>query len=328
MPLARSATAATIPASILDAVLHALHEHGDTTPIQRVQRVKGGYESTSVRLTTRRRHYFLKWASAGAQGGFQAEAAHLSLLAVTGAVTVPAVLRAVDPPERAAGAGMQTPAGDALGFLLMEWLTPPSREVFQHRVGRELGTAVARMHAAQAIGEVPIGGYGPAAAIHDATAWRVDWVAHYRDELLRPQIDLAAREDRLSAASCTRLERLLDRLDAWLGGVARQPALMHGDLHRANVLCNAAGALVLIDPHPFFADRELELAYMDWVGGFPPAFYLTYEATYPCAPERQERRDLYLLYWRLQRLNWADSLWSQQAAPIEAVVRLYVGTAP
>jgi protein-ribulosamine 3-kinase len=126
----------------------------------------------------------------------------------------------------------------------------------------------------------------------------------------------------------TRLERLLDRLDVWLGGVARQPALMHGDLHRANVLCNAAGALVLIDPHPFFADRELELAYMDWVGGFPPAFYLTYEATYPCASERQERRDLYLLYWRLQRLNWADSLWSQQAAPIEAVVRLYVGTAP
>jgi fructosamine-3-kinase len=182
MPLSRPATAATIPASILGAVLHALHEHGDTTPIQRVQPVKGGYESTSVRLTTRRRHYFLKWAPAGAQGGFQAEAAHLSLLAATGAVTVPAVLRAVDPPERA-DAGMQTPAGGALGFLLMEWLTPPSREIVQHRVGRELGTAVARMHAAQVIGEVPIGGYGPAAAIHDATAWRADWVAHYRDEL-------------------------------------------------------------------------------------------------------------------------------------------------
>jgi fructosamine-3-kinase len=42
-----------------------------------------------------------------------------------------------------------------------------------------------------------------------------------------------------------------------LGGVARQPALIHGDLHRANVLCNAAGALALIDPHPFFADREV-----------------------------------------------------------------------
>src|SRR5947209_6717888 len=47
VPLARSAAAATIPASILDAVLHVLDEHGDTTPIQRVQRVKGGYESTS-----------------------------------------------------------------------------------------------------------------------------------------------------------------------------------------------------------------------------------------------------------------------------------------
>src|SRR5437764_1018807 len=228
VPLARSAAAATIPASILDAVLHVLDEHGDTTPIQRVQRVKGGYESTSVRLTTRRHHYFLKWSAAGAQGGFQAEAAHLSLLAATGAVAVPTVLRAVDPPERVTNAGTQTRAGDALGFLLMEWLTPPSREVFQRRVGRELGTAVAHMHAAQAVGVVPIDGYGPAGAIHDATAWRSDWVAHYRDELLRPQIDLAAREGRLSAASCTRLGRLLDRLDAWLGGVARQPALLHG----------------------------------------------------------------------------------------------------
>jgi fructosamine-3-kinase len=97
MPLSRSVTTATIPASILGAVLHVLHEHGDTTTIQRVQPVKGGYESTSVRLTTRRRHYFLKWAPAGAQGGVQAEAAHLSLLAATGAVAVPAVLRAVDP---------------------------------------------------------------------------------------------------------------------------------------------------------------------------------------------------------------------------------------
>jgi fructosamine-3-kinase len=91
--------------------MRCMNEHGDTTPIPRVQRVKGGYESTPVRLTTRRRHYFLKWTPVGAQGGFQAEAAHLALLAATGAVAVPAVLRAVDPPERAADAGMQTPAG-------------------------------------------------------------------------------------------------------------------------------------------------------------------------------------------------------------------------
>jgi fructosamine-3-kinase len=58
-----------------------------------MQPVKGGYESTSVRVTTRRRHYFLKWAPAGAQGGFQAEAAHLSVLAATGAIAVPVVLR-------------------------------------------------------------------------------------------------------------------------------------------------------------------------------------------------------------------------------------------
>jgi len=320
-----SATSPAIPASILDAVLHALREHEDMTPIRRVQRVKGGYESASVRITTRRRDYFLKWSAAGAHGGFQAEAAHLALLAATGAVAVPAVLLAVDPPKQSLDAGTQAPSDDAPGCLLMEWLTPPSREVFQRRVGRDLGAAVARMHAVRAVSDAPIAGYGPAEAIHGAAAWRSDWVAHFRDELLRPQIDLAAQEKRLSAEGCARLERLLNRLDAWLGDIARQPALIHGDLHRSNVLCTAAGTLVLIDPHPFFADRELELAYMDWVGGFPPAFYLTYEATYPCVPGRQERRDLYLLYWRLQRLNWAGSLWSNQAASIEATARIYVG---
>ena len=85
MPLSRPAAPITVPASILDAVLHALREHGDASPIQVVRRVKGGFESTSVRLTTRRRDYFLKWSAAGAHGGFQVEAAHLALLAATGA---------------------------------------------------------------------------------------------------------------------------------------------------------------------------------------------------------------------------------------------------
>lgn len=325
MPLSRSVTTITIPTSIQEAVRQALREQGDATPIRRVQRVRGGFESTSVRLSTRQRDYFLKWSAAGTTSSFQAEAAHLTLLSATGAVVAPTVLRAVDLPARTPRAGLAASAAGAMGFLLMEWLTPPSREVFQRRVGRELGTAVARLHAAQAVGTVLIGGYGLAGAIHDATAWRIDWVAFYREELLWPQVELAAREGRLSLESRMRLDRLLDRLDEWLGGVARRPALLHGDLHRQNVLCNASGTLVLIDPHPLFADRELELAYMDWVGGFPPAFYHTYESTYPSAPGRPERRDLYLLYWRLQRLNWADSLWSNQAAPIEATARLYVG---
>lgn len=323
----------TIPASIAEAVRQALHEHGDAAPIERVERVRGGYESTSVRLSTRRRHYFLKWSAAGAHGGFREEAAHLALLASTRTVAMPEVLLAYDPSaqrhDERADPRDDTPGlllDDTPGFLLMEWLAPPSREVSQRRVGRELGVAVARMHAAQAAGGVPIGGYGPARAVGDRSAWRPDWVDYYREELLAPLVELAAREQRLSSDCCARLERLLAQLDTLLAVDGRRPALIHGDLHRDNVLCNATGALVLIDPHPFFADRELELAYMDWVGRFPPAFYMTYEATYPSAPGRQERRDLYLLYWRLQRLNGADNLWGNQAAPIEATARLYTST--
>ena len=98
------------------------------------------------------------------------------------------------------------------------------------------------------------------------------------------------------------LDRLRERLDDLLAPAASAPSLLHGDLHRGNVLCDAAGELVLIDPHPYVGDREAELAYTEWVGGFPPAFYAAYEAVYPPMPGRAERRDLYLIWFLLRCL--------------------------
>ncbi len=59
---------------------------------------------------------------------------------------------------------------------------------------------------------------------------------------------------------------------------------------------------------------------MDWVGYFPPAFWEAYDAAWPCAPGRAERRDLYLLLPRLRRLNWAGD--RQQAQALAATARL------
>jgi len=292
--------------------MQVLAGRSDTTAIRSVTRAPGGVESSSVCLTTRQSPYFLKWNASTAHGGFCAEAKHLELLAATGAVRVPDVLAAFDGDP-----------GCPHRFLLQEWLTPPSREVFARRVGRELGPAIAALHRAPAVGAMAIHGYGPVIAVAPGgqAHWQQDWVAVYRDGLVRPEMEHAARENRLPGAILEALERLLPRLDDLLGGVPRQPSLIHGDLHRQNVLCNARGDLVVIDPHPLFADRELELAYMDWVGYFPPAFWEAYDACWPCAPGRAARRDLYLLLPRFRRLNWAGD--SQQAQAIAATARLY-----
>ena len=305
-------SAITIPPSILPQVTAALAAAGDATPIRSVQQAKGGFTSHAVKMVTRRGPYFLKWNPDPRRGRFRAEVENLALLGMTGAVQAPHVLAAVDASE------------EATGFLLQEWLTPPSKDTYQRRVGGELGECVAMMHRATMLDGTPIPGYGRAALPQDGASdgWERDWVCYYRDHLLRRAIEKGEERGTLTESRRRGLERLGERVDGLVGGVEHHPSLLHGDLHRNNVLCNAHGDLVLIDPDPLFGDREYELAYMDWVGYFPPAFYSAYEATWPCAPGRAERRDLYLLIHRLHRLNTGEA---PNAAAIDGILRLYVG---
>lgn len=304
-----------IPSSVLARVLAALATAGDPTVIRSVQPARGGYMSQACRLVTQRRNggYFLKWNSNPAHGAYVREVSALALLRATGAVTVPRVLAAEDTTE------------ERCGFLLQEWLTPPSKVTYNRRVGSELGARIAHMHAATALDGTPIPGYGPAplAGEEAPERWADEWVPFFRDHLLRREVERAERGGRMTEERRRGLERVMERLDEWLAPLNEErPSLLHGDLHRNNVLCNARGELVLIDPHPSFGHRELELAYMDWVGYFPPAFYASYEATWPCAPGRQERRDLYLLLHRLHRLNDDEP---GHAAAIDGTLRLYTG---
>jgi fructosamine-3-kinase len=161
-----------------------------------------------------------------------------------------------------------------------------------------------------------------------ATAWRVDgwatnWIDAFREQFLRPRIEEAEQKGRLTPERRRRLERVLERLGELLGGVERQPSLLHGDLHRGNVLCDRAGAPALVDPNPAFGDRELELAYTEWMSGLPPVFYGAYFEAWPAAEGRLERRDMYLLWLMLGELNRGDP---RRAMPLDALVHRYAGS--
>ena len=260
------------------------------------RRVKGGYESHSFKVTTGRGSYFVKWSPGGR---FERERRGLALIERTGTVRVPRVLAARDAAE------------GGPGFLVQEWLDPPRGDPFAQRTGAELGEALARLHGAPA----PIEGYRrdldePPCA---------DWVTCYRERCLAPAIERAERRGLMPPARRAALERLMNRLEALLGPVERRPSLLHGDFHRGNVLCARGGELVVIDPHPWIGDREAELAQTEWQFRFPPRFYEAYEATYPSAPGRVERRDLYLVWCALR---WGDE---RRAAAVDALIRWYVG---
>lgn len=283
--------------TLIDAVHTALRAAGDDAPIRVTRPVGGGCINNAHYIATAARPYLLKWNAHAAPGMFLVEARGLALIRAAGSVRAPEVLCAAD--ARA----------DAPAFILMEWLEPPER--MQQADQATLGAQLAALHRA-----APAPGMTAAYGLdHDnyigstpqLNSWDDDWPRFFRERRLRPQIALAQRNGLVPLARRQALERVLERLDTWLDGVERRPALIHGDLWGGNVIPCATGELALIDPAVYYADREAELAYTELFGGFSPRFYAAYREAWPLDPGYADRRDLYNLYHLFIQQTRADS---------------------
>jgi fructosamine-3-kinase len=291
-----------------------------------------------------RGEYLLKRGGRGLARFFEVEARGLELLAATGAVRVPAVLawrdaapttdhrptttgQRTEPPSPrppTSNYGLRTTdyelrTADETGFILLEWLsTPPDAD--QTAAFETLGRQLATLHRATApaygldhdnyLGIVP-----------QANRWMPSWSTFFREQRLRPQTELARRNGHLPKERARRLERVIERLDSWLGDHMPPPALLHGDLWAGNVLVGQGGAPALIDPAVFYGDRETDLGYTALFGRFPAAFYQAYEQTWPLPDGWQTRRDLYNLYHLVNHLNHFGE---RYGAAVDALLRRYV----
>lgn len=295
-----------IPASLQAPLRAALAAAGDESAIQSSAPIGGGCINQALRVTTAENPYLLKWHPQAPPGMFSAEARGLQLLARSRAVRVPQVFAAAD-------AGSDHP-----GYIVLEWLEAAPRR--QAADLAELGEQLAAMHAVSAdyygldhdnyIGTTP-----------QINTPNTDWIAFYREQRLRFQLDLAVRNGYLPGARRRGLERLLERLADLLAGIERQPALIHGDLWGGNLLPTGKQT-ALIDPAVYFADREAELAYTQLFGSFDPRFYAGYRAAWPLPAGYEDRRDLYNLYHLLNHLNIFGESY---AGHVDAVIRRYVG---
>jgi fructosamine-3-kinase len=194
-------------------------------------------------------------------------------------------LRALDtagvPVPRVLGAAGRT-------LVLAEVGGPPDWEL--------VGRAVAGMH------QVAGPRYGwhrhnHAGRFRQDNTWTDDWPTFFVDRRVRTHLG----DPHLPASLRSRLERACDGpIQARLPS-RPTPSLTHGDLWLGNVV---AGRWV-VDPEVSFADRELDLAYMQLSvrHPFPAAFWQAYTAILPFPDGYAERRTVLELHHRLLQVR-------------------------
>ncbi len=301
----------SLPANLDRSINDLLHGLGDTSPIKSTRPLGGGCINNAMRLETDNQVYMLKWNIHSPKGMFLVEVEGLLLMRSTETIRIPKPYGAADTTDGIAA------------YLLMEWIEPSgSRTINQELLGQQLALMHRQGTSPQDPPAYGLGFMNYIGSTPQYNGWYTDWVAFYREKRLQPQIALAEKNGRMPSERRQRLERVLERLDTWLGGVERQPAVLHGDLWGGNVIAGPDGIPVLIDPAAYYGDREAEIAYTELFGGFGTRFYQAYQHTYPLAPGYEDRRDLYNLYHLLNHLNLFGESYGNQ---VDMIARRYAG---
>ncbi len=122
------------------------------------------------------------------------------------------------------------------------------------------------------------------------------WAKFFRDHRLLYFALVAHEAGRLPVEDLLRVERLAERLDALIED-PNPPALIHGDVWRANVLARGDRITAFLDPAIYYADPEIELAFISLFDSFGRPFFDRYQEIQPIRNGFFEvRRDLYNLY--------------------------------
>lgn len=254
--------------------------------------VGGGCINRAYQVTDGRQRFFLKVNSATQVAMFEAEALGLGEMYDSQTIRVPQPLC------------WGTAEGSA--YLVLEWLDlGSSGEGSWRRMGENLA-AMHRVTQAQGFGWHRGNTIG---ATPQPNPWTPSWLDFYQAHRLEHQFRLARRR----GGQFPRQSELLRALPDLLAGHRPLPALVHGDLWSGNAAVTAAGDPVILDPAPYYGDREVDLAMTELFGRFPNAFYEGYQAAYPLDDGDAQRKVLYNLYHILNHFNLFGGGYEAQA---------------
>lgn len=133
-------------------------------------------------------------------------------------------------------------------------------------------------------------------ALPQPNAWTYNWCDFYREYRLLSMGLIARESGRLPAETHRQLERFCLQLENFIDEPPA-PGLVHGDVWSGNVLFDGDRVAAFIDPALYYADPEVELAYIELLSTFGAAFHRRYRELRPPRPGYSEgRRDVYNLF--------------------------------
>lgn len=124
------------------------------------------------------------------------------------------------------------------------------------------------------------------------------WIDFFRDHRLLAIADSSYRTQKLPSVVLRKIQTFAGKLDSFLPAnpVA---SLLHGDLWAGNVLVDGDHIASFIDPAISYGHNEMDLAFIDLMGGFDVAFFDAYATIYPVERDFWETRKLVYQLWPL-----------------------------
>ena len=202
------------------------------------------------------------------------EARMLQHLAATGGLRVPEVFHAT--PE-----------------LLVLAYVPGDGEVTP-AVERDLADRLAALH------ETTTEAFGfpfdtPTGRFRQPNPWVEDWPTFFGEHRLGHAAERARAEGVLPASAAERVAAVVADLPTLLDHDP-EPSLIHGDVWRENLRLGDGAVRAFLDPACYYADPEVELAYVEWTNTGGDAFFERYRAVAGLPAGYQERAAVYRLY--------------------------------
>ncbi len=123
-----------------------------------------------------------------------------------------------------------------------------------------------------------------------------DWVAFFAQHRLLYMAGEALKEGKIDSKTMKRIEKLAGKLGGYIMAF-HPPSLIHGDIWSGNILPGRSKIAAFLDPAIYYAEPEVELAFIRLFNTFGETFFRRYHEISPLQKGFFETRaDIYNLY--------------------------------